>query len=239
MYTVQSHHPGEYADQQHVFGLNIDDHFAIFHMHPARNKESRVQSPNYWVGYGHFPHSVQDKNVNLSIYNLPGRKGIMEADLLDYTRAFFPIPLFDTAFIEENYAFGKKGDTYCVFIGSDHFSFKDDALDDIVLPGKQSFWISEVSSASEDGSFEEFIVRIRNNKVRFHRKKLELAYRSNDRNYELKFGKDFMIDKEVIDTDYSRYDAPYVQGEKKDKTITISYREKSLFLDFENLIRKF
>ena len=163
----------------------------------------------------------------------------MEADLLDYTRAFFPIPMFDTAFIEENYAFGKKGDTYCVFIGSDHFSFKDELLDDIVLPGKQSFWISEVSSASEDGSFEKFIARIRNNELSFHRKKLELAYRSNGREYELKFGKDFKIDTEVIDTDYSRYDAPYVKGEKKDKTITISYREKSLFLDFENLIRKF
>jgi len=55
----------------------------------------------------------------------------------------------------------------------------------------------------------------------------------------LKFGKDFKIDKEVVNTDYSRYDAPYVQGEKKDKTITISHRGKSLFLDFKNLIRKF
>jgi len=239
MYTVQSHHPGEYADQQHVFGLNIDDHFAIFHMHPARNEESRAQSPNYWVGYGRFPHSVQDKNVNLSIYDLPRKKGIMEAELLDYTRAFFPINLFDTAFIEENYAFGKKDDTYCVFIGSDHFSFKDDALDDIVLPGKQSFWISEVSSASEDSSFESFITRIRNNEVSFLPRKLELSYRSNGRTYELNFGQEFKIDKEVIDTDYSRYDGPYVKGKKKDKTITISYREKSLFLDFENMIRKF
>ena len=37
----------------------------------------------------------------------------------------------------------------------------------------------------------------------------------------------------------SRYDAPYVKGEKKDKTITIAYGKNSLFLDFENLIRKF
>ena len=67
MYTVQRHHPGTYGDQQHVFGMNIADHFSILHLHPALEKDVKHQSPNYWVGYGHFPHSVQDENVNLSI----------------------------------------------------------------------------------------------------------------------------------------------------------------------------
>ena len=30
--------------------------FAIFHNHPAREKESIASSPNYWTGYGHLPH---------------------------------------------------------------------------------------------------------------------------------------------------------------------------------------
>ena len=101
------------------------------------------------MGYGHFPHSVQEENVNLSIYNIPDKKAIMEIDLLDYTRAYFPSYHFDTAFIENNYAFGKKGDTYCALIGTNNFSFRDDAQDDIIQKGKQVFWITEAGSREE------------------------------------------------------------------------------------------
>lgn len=239
MYTVQSHQPGDYADQQHVFGMNIGSHFAIFHNHPAREKESNASSPNYWTGYGHFPHSVQDENVNLSIYNTPRKKGIMESVLLDYTRAFFPSQLFDTAYISGSYAFGKKGDTYCAIIASDSLKFKDEARDDLILEGKKSFWVTEAGSASEDGSFEEFIERIKKNKTEFKIKKLELSYTSKDKNYELKFGEEFKINGTVIDTEYSRYDSPYAKAEKKDETLTFDYNGKSLFLDFYNLKREF
>ena len=43
--------------------------------------------------------------------------------------------------------------------------------------------------------------------------------------------------EKIIETSYSRYDSPYIQAEKKDNTLTFSYRGKSLFLDFENLQR--
>ncbi|MEX2371069.1 MAG: hypothetical protein WD578_08690 [Bacteroidales bacterium] len=238
MYTVQRHQPGDYADQQHVFGMNIGDHFAIFHNHPAREKESKAQSPNYWTGYGHFPHSVQDERVNLSIYKIPRRKGIMEADLLDYTRAFFPTRLFDTAWISENYIFGKLGDTYCAMIGSGDFAYRDTAMDDIILQGKKSYWITEAGSKAEDGSFEAFTTRIRNNKVEFHRRKLELQYQSGEKLYALKFDNDFKIDDAVVNTNYRRYDAPYVQGDRKDETISFSHGGEFLHLDFHNLIRK-
>lgn len=239
MYTVQRHQVGDYADQQHIFGMNIGSHFAIFHNHPAREKESKASSPNYWTGYGHFPHSVQDRNVNLSIYDLPRKKGIMEAALLDYTRAFFPAALFDTAWIDGKYAFGKKGDIYCAIIASDTLAFRDEAMDDLILKGKQSFWITEAGAASEDGSFESFVRRIIKNPVRFDEKTLELTYISADKTYELKFGKDFKLNGEIINTQYSRYDAPYVQAEKKDPTLTFEHNGKSLFLDFDNLVREF
>lgn len=239
LYTVQSHQVGDYADQQHVFGMNIGSHFAIFHNHPAREKESKASSPNYWTGYGHFPHSVQDENVNLSIYDLPRKKGIMEADLLDYTRAFFPTALFDTAWIDGTYVFGKKGDTYCAMIASDTLTFRDEAKDDILLHGKQSFWITEAGSASGDGDFGTFTRRILENPVEFNRKKLELTYISRGKTYELTFGKDFSLDGEVVHTAYPRYDAPYAKAEKKDPTLTFEHNGESLFLDFENLVRKY
>jgi hypothetical protein len=237
MYTVQNHHPGTYGDQQHVFGLNMNNHFSIFHTHPALEKSVKNQSPNYWVGYGHFPHSVQDENINLSIYNTPGKKSPMEKALLDYTRAYFPSAQFDTAFLENNYVFGKKGDSYCVLIGTNDFSFRDKAQDDIIQNGKQVFWITEAGSKDRDGDFEAFVQRIQNNQVEFNPESLELKYWSNGHEYSLTFGGDFKINNEIIETSYSRYDSPYIRAEKKDKTLTFSYKGKSLFLDFDQLQR--
>jgi hypothetical protein len=130
LYSVQNHHPGDYADQQHVSGMNIGNSFSIFHTHPAIDADKKKQSPNYWVGYGHFPHVVQDKNVSLSIYNIPKKKGLMEFALLDFTHAYFPSESFDTVVVSENYAMGKKGETYCAFIAANPLVFRENTSDD-------------------------------------------------------------------------------------------------------------
>jgi hypothetical protein len=239
MYTAQSYHPGTYGDQQHIFGMNIKNHFSIFHNHPALEKDIPHQSPNYWVGYGHIPHSVQDENVNLSIYNLPHKKGLMEMDLLNYTHGYFPFEKFDTAFIDHNYIFGRKDETYCVFIGTHSFEFRDEAKDDVLQKGKQTFWITEAGSESVDGPFLNFVERIKANRIKFEEKTLLLSYDSSGKTYELEFGKDFKIDGKVIDTNYARFDSPYVKANRNDSIITFSYNGKTLFLDFDNMIRRY
>ncbi len=210
MYTAQSYYPGTYGDQQHVFGMNIGNSFSIFHMHPALPAEKKYQSPNYWVGYGHIPHVAQDKNVNLAIYNIPEKKGLMEMALLDFTHAYFPKELFDTTIISENYAMGKKGDTYCAFIAANPLTFKENTTDDLIQSGKQTFWITESSSLSEDGSFEAFCKRIKQNRIDFNLEKLALTYLSNGEKYELTFGENFLVNEKIIDTNYSRFDSPYM-----------------------------
>ncbi len=239
MYSAQNHNPGTYGDQQHVFGLNIKNHFSVYHSHPALEKGVKHQSPNYSTGYGHFPHVAQEKNVSLAIYNIPEKKGLMELDLLDFTRAYFPSEKFDTTFIAGNYVFGKKGETYCAFIVTNDVHFEGDSNDDLIQPGKQTFWITEASSKTEDGSFEDFVERIQQNKVEFDSETLKLNYTSNNTTYDLKFGADFLVDGKEVDTNYDRYDSPYAKAKKKDKTITIEYNGKSLFLDFNNLKREF
>jgi len=239
MYTVQNHHPGNFANQLHVFGVNIGNHFAVFHTHPAVEKTVERQSPSYRVGYGRLPHSVQNKNVNLSIYRIPEKKGFLELDLLDYTRAHFPAEKFDTAFVADNYVFGKKGETYIAFIGANPLEYRDDANDDIIQEGRRVFWITEAGSKMEDGSFEAFTDRILHNEITFDDSTLELVYQSNGEEYELTFGADFRIGGNVADTDYKRFDSPFIQAERKDTAITFAHNGASLFLDFENMIREF
>jgi hypothetical protein len=182
---------------------------------------------------------MQEGNVNLSIYNIPEKKGMMEAALLDYTRAYFPEARFDTAFIEGNYIFGKKEDTYVAMIGAHDFHFRDQERDDVIQPGKRTFWITEAGSAYDDGSFGEFYARIKGNSFTFDSTALQLDYTSAGNIYALTFGGSFMVNEKVMDTEYKRYDSPYVQAERKDATITFAWNGERLFLDFENLIRKY
>lgn len=238
MYSAQNYHPGTYGDQQHVFGLNIKNHFSIFHTHPALLKHKKGHSPNYEVGYGYLPHVAQYKNISLAIYNIPEKKALMGMDLLDFTRAYFPTEKFDTYLLDKNYIFGKKGNTYCAFIGSNDFHFADDAKDDLIQLGKNTFWITEASSLSEDGSFEMFVKRIKNNTLSFNTETLELRYQSKNKIFDLKFNANFWIDGKIEKTNYSRYDSPYIKAKSKDKTLTFELHGKSLFLDFDNLKRE-
>jgi hypothetical protein len=238
LYSAQNHHPGTYGDQQHVAGMNIGGLFGVFHSHPAIEKGIKHQSPNYWVGYGHFPHVAQNKNVSLSIYNIPKKKGMMEMDLLDYTHAYFPKEKFDSVIVTGNYAFGKKGNTYSALIGANELSYREDATDDLIQKGKQSFWIVEAGSKRDDNSFEQFCNRIKENKVSFDSENLELKYLSNGEELHLKFSGDFSLNGNPVNTKYDRYDTPYIKAKIKQKTLTYEFNGKSLHLDFHNLKRE-
>jgi len=239
LYSVQNHHPGTYGDQQHVAGMNIGNAFAVFHTHPALEKEKKNQSPNYWVGYGHFPHVAQEENVSLAIYNTPAKKGWMEAALLDYTHAWFPKAQFDTTVVNGNYAMGKKGETYCAFVGRNPLTFRDASNDNLVQPGKQSFWITEAGSQSEDGSFEAFCERVQKNPLSFDTEKMVLNYQSKGKLFQLTFHGSFIVNGKEVDTQYPRFDSPYVKAEKKAESMTFHFNGKSLLLDFYNMKREF
>ena len=239
LYSVQNYHPGTYGDQHHVAGMNISNHFSIFHSHPAVEVDSKQKSPNYWVGYGRLPHVAQDLNVSMSIYNIPDKKGFMESALLDYTHAYFPTEMFDTVIFNQNYLFGKKGDTYAVLIANNDLKLRSETTDDIIQEGKQTFWITEAGSIKDEGSFEDFHNRILKNKLNFNQHKLHLTYSSNGNEYKLEFAGNYYKNTEIVNVNYDRYDSPYCKAGKKASEISIHCNGKSLFLDFENGIRRF
>ncbi|WP_157637690.1 hypothetical protein [Flexithrix dorotheae] len=239
LYSVQNHHPGTYADQQHVAGMNVGNSFSIFHTHPAVEEDHPSKSPSYWVGYGHFPHVAQDKRVSLAIYNLPKEKSLMELDLLHYTHAYFPTELFDSVVVTKNYAMGKKGDTYCAFIGANELHFKDSKTDDLIQQGQQSFWITVAGSAEEDTSFEKFCLKVMENEVGFESKDLQLTYTFEDTNYKLSFGDEFFVNGKKVNTNYIRYDSPYIKAKRKDKTLEFHHNGASLLLNFEEMKREY
>ena len=129
MSTTQEHFAGDYADQHHINLANLASNLSIYTAQPMRNS-TRGQ---YWVGYGRLPYSVQDKNVNVSIYTIPQSTGLLEPHIVKYTHAYFPVGLFDEVNLEhisEGYVFGRKGDTYIMLCalsdGDGKLAFKND-----------------------------------------------------------------------------------------------------------------
>ena len=129
MSTSQEHFAGDYADQHQINVSLLAGDLAVYTAQPMRNS-TRGQ---YWVGYGRLPYSVQDENVNISIYTIPNSTGLLEPHIVKYTHAYFPVGLFDEVvldYMDQGYVFGRKGDTYIMLRamsdGSGTLSFKND-----------------------------------------------------------------------------------------------------------------
>lgn len=129
MSTSQEHFAGDYADQHQISISTLASDLSVYTAQPMRNS-TRGQ---YWVGYGRLPYSVQDENVNISIYTIPEKTGMLEPHIVQYTHAYFPVGLFDevvTDHLEEGFIFGRKGDSYimlhAISDGEGSLMFKND-----------------------------------------------------------------------------------------------------------------
>ena len=129
MSTSQAYFAGDYADQHQVFLATLAGDLTVHHGQPMRNS-TRSQ---YWVGYGRLPYSVQEENVNISIYTIPQKAGLLEPHVVSYTHAYFPVGLFDEVnldHLDQGYIFGRKGDSYIMLRamsdGDGVLRFKDD-----------------------------------------------------------------------------------------------------------------
>jgi hypothetical protein len=238
--SAQAYHPGTYGDQQHLWNATLSRTVSVFTTHPAKPLSEGGAlglSPNYWVGSGRFPHIAQEKNIVLNIYDIPTNPGFMETNVEGYTHAHFPTERFDEVNIDKNYAFGRTKDTYAALIGKNTLAFKEGTNDDLIQQGRNTFWIFEAGSQSADNSFEDFIERVKSNKVSFTDN--HLSYSSNEKELSLRFQGDFSIDGELQNLDYPRFDSPYIKAEREPNTMHFEHDGKTLDLDFFNMKRAY
>ncbi len=158
MSTTQEHFAGDYADQHQINVAILGGDLCVYTAQPMRNS-TRGQ---YWVGYGRLPYSVQEKNVNISIYTIPDKVGFLEPHIVEYTHAYFPVGLFDEVdltHMDDGFVFGRKGETYVmlrVISDSDGtLAFKNDmsgvSADDIATDlSKIKTSVKEIIEASGD-----------------------------------------------------------------------------------------
>jgi hypothetical protein len=236
--TVQNHHPGEFGDQQHIWQATLSKEVTVFSTHPACpvfDNNDRNFSPAYWVGNGIMPHGAQNRNVHMSIYNLNKRKGFMERKRLELTHAYFPKDKFHEVFLDKNMVFGRLNNVYIALIGKNSLNFNDNDPSEIIQQGKLTYWICEIGNQEEYVSFKAFCDDIKERKITFVKGTLEY---SGKKKLSLTYRKRFMVNDEIINTEYKRYETPYVTAERKPEELTIEYEGKGLYLNFKDRIRR-
>ena len=247
MATAQAHHPGEFGDQQSPWVATLSNEVSIFNSHPAKplsDSGALSGSPGYWVGNGRMPHSVQYEDINISIYKIPDKKGFMEKAITDFTHAYFPKDLLDEVVLEGRFAFGKLDDKYIAFIGKTNLYYYEGTNDDLIQEGKDNYWIFEISTEADEGNFNAFMTRIKNNPITYEND--VLTYRSSGHFLEVEFGGDFLVNDakdptvnlQPVDTDYMRHDSPYASNGREQSTMTFEFGGERLYLDFYNMVRK-
>lgn len=200
--TAQAYQTGDYADQQAVSQAVLTNYLSVFTTQPAKIPR-RSGTPTYWVGNGRNPYSVQEKNVNLSIYLPPTKVGFMEPMIVEKTtHAFFPVQLFDSvdeSHLSEGVIFGEADGTYVALLARYALSFKtfeestvEGNKDDMLVRGSVAdvitekydlvqsgdgahYWVTELSSSSVE-TFAEFRARILANPVAFDETTNSLSY---------------------------------------------------------------
>ena len=258
MSTTQEHFAGDYADQHQISIATLGSDLSVYTAQPKRNS-SRGQ---YWEGYGRLPYSVQDENVNISIYTIPEKTGMLEPHVVKYTHAYFPVGLFDevvTDYLDQGYIFGRKGDSYIMLhamsdgeatlafktdVSSDITKIKDNVREmieasgdlryDLILEGGSTHaWITELGSVAEWGSFEKFVDEMLKNQADFS--DMTVLYNSDEKAFNVKYNVHFIINDVIIDTNYARYESPYVSGkvERGAEIIELSFGGKKLTLNYK------
>jgi hypothetical protein len=274
MSTTQEHFAGDYADQHQINVSILAGNLAVYNAQPMRNS-TRGQ---YWVGYGRLPYSVQDENVNISIYTIPNSTGLLEPHIVQYTHAYFPVGLFDEVildYMDQGYVFGRKGDSYVMMramsdgngtlafkndmagvstedIATDISKIKDNVRElieasgdlryDLIFEGGSSHaWITELGSIEENGSFAQFVSQMLANEYDYT--DMTISYKSGEKLFNVKYDEHFMINGQVVDTNYARYENSYVTNgaiERKSDVISLEWQGAYwLTLDYEKGIRDY
>ncbi|MDD3946351.1 MAG: hypothetical protein PHI19_00735 [Clostridia bacterium] len=248
--------------QGHSWTANIASDLTLYTTQPARDDESHDKygaSPGYWVGNGRQPMSVQDKNINITIYRIPKKKRLLEFYLSDITHAYLPREKYDELEFRENYVFGRRGkvlvaliasgkpayrpyDAYAASLMIQHSPIVDKIaeinltkeFDFVMQGGEYHSYITELSDSDKE-SFYDFKQRILSNKR--VQDGNSVVYASQGREIKVDYDGVFEINGTAQPTKYRRYDCVYAQIENKPQEILIAYNKKSLRLNYNKNLR--
>ena len=246
--------------QDHVWSANIADELSLFTTHPAGDGNGKYgASPGYWVGNGRRPLSVQNENVNITIYKIPEKKVLGESAVASLTHAYMPRDIYDESELCGNTVYARKNNVFVAMISNGELKFRPFDSDSAngVLKGRKlpdgirfenefdlcrygdgyHIYITELSDADKE-SFSEFKSRISSNFVRFGADG-SVEYKTQSGLIEVSYDGRFLVDGRLAEKEFTRYDSKFCKAERKADSISVFSGKNRLLLDFKNVKRSF
>lgn len=236
--TAQIYHPLEFGDQQHINQATLGKDITVFTTHPGRSffdDNARNFSPSYWVGNGINPYAVQHENTALIYYDLSPKKGYLEKERLMFSHIYFPEGKFDEVVIDEDILIGRSGKSL-IGVKALHKIRKANE-NEWIQDGKKTAWAITLAS-TDDVSFADFKDKIINSQITLKGK--FIAYQL-DSQIKIILGKKakLVVDGVDINTNYLRYELPFINASATTKAYHIQYQNKNLLLNFDEMVRKY
>ena len=74
----------------------------------------------------------------------------------------------------------------------------------------------------------------------FDFKSMTVCYNNSENSFNVKYGEHFMVNRQIIDTNYARYENDYVDGQvaRFADEIKLSFNGKTLTLNFKEGVRE-
>lgn len=244
--------------QDHEWSANIGETLVLFTTHPAGDGNGRYgASPGYWIGNGRRPMSVQNKNVNITIYKIPDKKRLGESGISSITHAYMPKDFYDKFEHNGNTVFASKNGVFVALIADGELKFKPfdknsangvhkgrNFPDDMKLKGefdlcrygdKYHIYITEISDAEKE-TFAEFKARISNNPVNFNCDG-SVDYTTDSGTLSVSYDGKFNVNNKPAEKEFDRYDSKFCKTKRKSDSITVDSGKNRLILDFRNAER--
>ncbi|HNW58911.1 MAG TPA: hypothetical protein PKI62_04500 [bacterium] len=235
LYTTQAYHPGTFGHQEHIFGATLAPDLALFHNHPQilpGESAAGIPPPSTWVGNGCLPHSVQEENINLSIYLLPERSGLLQRPVIPYTHLYLPAARFEEVRQEGNLLLARHGQAWLAFFTA--VPLRQNGLVEWIQAGRECYWICVMGRAAEE-PFSEFCRRMHAAEVSWQKHKL--TFSCGKKTLSLTYAGEFSVDGQIRDLNYPRYESDYVRARRQPEEIHFEYQGHALTLHFASMTR--
>lgn len=238
--------------QEHIWSANIAENLNLYTTHPSRDDGRYGGSPGYWIGNGRRPMSVQDENVNITIYKIPKHFRAAEFKKSNITHAYMPQCFYDEFELCGDRVFARRDNVLVAMISNGDMKFRPYSEKcikpiykqvpeqekyivkgdfDLVREGGQYHaYVTELSSLDKE-SFEEFKGRINDNKLVFSGDNVE--YVTGERALYSSYSGEFKKNDEAVDMNYLRYDNEYCKAERSADEIVIKNGDSELTLNYK------
>ncbi len=245
--TAQDYRKGKAGYQQHIWQATLGPESIVFTLNPS-------VSHKYWVG--HYPKSVQFKNLLIALYDIPSRtppgpKTVVPPDAggnampspgpaeelpAGFTVANFQKAGYDELIERNGWHFGRKGNAFIALRSQlpDRWSEKEVlGGEGLVADGRKNVWICQLGRVAVDGPFHGWVDRIVAAPLTVDG--LSVHYGAPGvGDAKVSWDDPLTIDGVVIPTSgYDRFDNPYCRAPWGLGRYEIHYKQEKLSIDFQ------